>query len=47
MNRPQILTVMDTATGGLADVPLADVAADIRRYEIIAPAEGADGTGPR
>lgn len=48
MNRPQILTVLDTKTGGLADVPLADVAADIIRYDIIAPAEsGASGTGQR
>ena len=45
MNRPQILTVLDTEAGGLADVTLADV--DIRRYEIVAPAEGAGGTDQR
>jgi hypothetical protein len=48
MTRPQILTVLDTKAGGITDVPLADLAADIRRYEILAPADGgADGNGQR
>ena len=44
---PRILTVRDTTSSGVTDVPLADLAADIRRYEILAPAGGADGSDPR
>jgi hypothetical protein len=48
MTGPRILTVLDTKAGGVTDVPLADVAADIRRYDIIAPADSGDaGSDPR
>ena len=46
MSGPRILTVYDTTNGAVTNVALAEVAADIDRYEIIAPS-GADGSEPR
>jgi hypothetical protein len=48
MTGPRILTVLDTKAGGITDVPLADLAADIRLYEVLAPRDGnADRDNPR
>jgi hypothetical protein len=35
------LSVLDTGSGELAAVPLADVAADLRRYELLGAADSA------
>ena len=40
---PRMLAVFDARADAVATVPLADVAADIRRYEVLGPAGPAAG----
>ena len=47
---PRMLAILDTKDATVATVALADVAAGIRRYEVIGPADSAGitgGTAPR
>jgi hypothetical protein len=43
---PRMLAVFDTQSDDAGTVALADVAADIRRYEVLGPADSGGITSP-